>query len=727
MSEWHLRHRSGSDSHPSIAGIRRAFFRFVIAGLVLAAVGSGRAAPLPFADDFESYSEGGLNGLSPNGTNVWAALDAVVQTNTVNAGSKAVSLTSSNAYARQIFNDGQTNVWTDLYVQPAFGADDGSVDVPEAGSSFAFYVNTSSNVVVYDGTTQTALAQTVSAGQWVRFTVRSEYTTRSWDLHMGGVKPAVAAGLGFYDTNAAACTEFGVRGGGASGSARADDVNITLNDPLSPSTTTTTTTSTTTVVTTTTTSSTTAPPLPLPFADDFESYSEGGLNGLSPNGTNVWAALDAVVQTNTVNAGSKAVSLTSSNAYARQIFNDGQTNVWTDLYVQPAFGADDGSVDVPEAGSSFAFYVNTSSNVVVYDGTTQTALAQTVSAGQWVRFTVRSEYTTRSWDLHMGGVKPAVAAGLGFYDTNAAACTEFGVRGGGASGSARADDVNITLNDPLSPSTTTTSTTSTTTVVTTSTTTVVTTTTTSTTSTTTVVTTSTTTTTTPVQAALVNHWKFDEASWNGTAGEVVDSSGNGHHGTAIGGPTTVAGRGGFWGRAASLDGVNDWLDFGDSPDYDLLAFTFTAWINLNQDEAAPVDFQIIDKDKQYQWRLDFDGTDQLQLGVWDAIATPGHRGNQTAWDTGVWYHVACVAGGGTLQHYLDGIPDGSAGGYIEPLDTSAGVKLGIGANVAGSGKFFDGLIDDVRMYDTALTQSEIQEVMSEESVPQATGVIIFIR
>ena len=226
-------------------------------------------------------------------------------------------------------------------------------------------------------------------------------------------------------------------------------------------------------------------------------------------------------------------------------------------------------------------------------------------------------------------------------------------------------------------------------------------------------------------ASLVNHWKFDEASWNGTAGEVVDSSGNGHHGTAIDGATTVAGRGGFWGRAASLDGVDDWLDFGDSPDYDLQNFTFTAWIYLDQDEAAPVDFQIIDKNFQYQWRLDFDGQDKLQLGVWDSLSTPGHRGETNDFDTGVWYHVAAVVSGNSIQHYLNGATDGSASANIAPpLDTGGGVKLSIGATFNGQSKYFDGLIDDVRMYDTALTQSEIQDIMSEDSV-DAPGTLIY--
>jgi len=59
---------------------------------------------------------------------------------------------------------------------------------------------------------------------------------------------------------------------------------------------------------------------------------------------------------------------------------------------------------------------------------------------------------------------------------------------------------------------------------------------------------------------LVGHWKMDEASWSGTSGEVMDSSGAGNHGTAIGGVTTTNGR---IGNAGDFDGTNDYIDCGN--------------------------------------------------------------------------------------------------------------------------------------------------------------------
>lgn len=71
------------------------------------------------------------------------------------------------------------------------------------------------------------------------------------------------------------------------------------------------------------------------------------------------------------------------------------------------------------------------------------------------------------------------------------------------------------------------------------------------------------------------HWRFDESSWSGAANEIVDSSGNGNHGTSLTGATTVSG--GVSNNAGSFDGVNDVLQMNYvNPGSNL---TISAWIN----------------------------------------------------------------------------------------------------------------------------------------------------
>ncbi len=305
-----------------------------------------------------------------------------------------------------------------------------------------------------------------------------------------------------------------------------DDINLALNDPLPPVTTTTaaattttvagttttagattttaaapTTTAaatTTTVAATTTTTTTAAAIRPIPFADGFEEYALGSLNGLAPSGypTGIWSATDVEVQSNVVNTASRAISLTSGLAEAVQTFNDNQTDVWTDLYAQPVFGDTD-SVTNPPADSTFAFYVNSSSNVVAYNGASITTLTATVTSGTWTRFTVNSDHIAKTYDLYVDGVQ--VASGLGFFNASTGdTYTQLSIKYGDSASPAYVDDINIALSDPLPPVTTTTVAPTTTTVAPTTTTVAPTTTTAAATTTTVAVTTTTTTTMAPL-------------------------------------------------------------------------------------------------------------------------------------------------------------------------------------------------------------------------------------
>jgi hypothetical protein len=78
-------------------------------------------------------------------------------------------------------------------------------------------------------------------------------------------------------------------------------------------------------------------------------------------------------------------------------------------------------------------------------------------------------------------------------------------------------------------------------------------------------------------AGLVLLLHMDEAAWDGTPAQVRDASGLGHHGTAVGGASTVAG--GRFGRAGSFPGSSGCVSIADEPglrpDSEL---TVSAWL-----------------------------------------------------------------------------------------------------------------------------------------------------
>lgn len=180
---------------------------------------------LPFYEPFEDRTLGDLDGQ-----NGWRGEDAAAQTNVVSAGNQAGSVNSATGMISHPFGGSQTNVWTDLYIQPVFAADHQNVTNPPADSSFAFYVSTNGQVVAFDGTMPTQLVHyALTEGEWVRFTAHSDYLSTNWSLYLNGL--LVAKDLGFYDTAAASYTEFGVRGAGTT-KAYIDEVRIQEARPI---------------------------------------------------------------------------------------------------------------------------------------------------------------------------------------------------------------------------------------------------------------------------------------------------------------------------------------------------------------------------------------------------------------------------------------------------------------------------------------------------------------
>jgi hypothetical protein len=355
---------------------------------------------MDFSDTF-SYTAGtvldGNNGWSVSGDGVAVSSNGVARI--------------LNATLANDFTDDHTKVWTDLVLQPVLGRGADTPD-PPSDASFAFYVNLSSNVVVFDGTAEIETPQAVEQGAWTRFTVRSDYTSDTWDLYVDG--DLVTNGLGFYNTAADTYTQFGVIAPDGSYTTLLDSVGMTLDVPL--------------------------PDLSLPFQENFESLSLGALSGQRG-----WEGTDIDVQNGIGVAGSRGGSLTSKTAVVRHTFRDEQTSVWTDLYVQPTLGSATDTLD-PPTDATFAFFVNLSSNVVVYDSTSQIITDTIVPGEELTRFTVHSDYVAKTWDLYVSG--KLVTNALSFYNTTIASYGEFGMLGGSESG-AVFDDLAIDVDIPF--------------------------------------------------------------------------------------------------------------------------------------------------------------------------------------------------------------------------------------------------------------------------------------
>ncbi len=219
-----------------------------------------------------------------------------------------------------------------------------------------------------------------------------------------------------------------------------------------------------------------------------------------------------------------------------------------------------------------------------------------------------------------------------------------------------------------------------------------------------------------VNPGLVAAFGFNDGS--GTT--LPDLSGAGNHGTIAGATWVDAGR---FGKALSFDGVNDWVTIPDANSLDLTAgMTLEAWVKptaINGWETVLLKESA--SDLAYALYADNNGNDNggpHVPGVWIRQASG------TSFATGpaqlplnTWTHLAATYDGAVVQMYVNGTPAGSLE-RTGPI-TTTGKPLRIGGNSVWS-EWFNGLIDEVRVYNNALSQAEIQQDMLTPVVPDTT-------
>src|SRR5439155_11822047 len=215
---------------------------------------------------------------------------------------------------------------------------------------------------------------------------------------------------------------------------------------------------------------------------------------------------------------------------------------------------------------------------------------------------------------------------------------------------------------------------------------------------------------TPIPApGLVAAYNFNE----GSGSTVADSSGHGLTGTVQGATWTTGGR---YGNALNFNGSSSYVDLGNPSLLQLIgSTTWSAWVNAASDPAD--DGQIIAKSNDtsgWQFKTSPDtGPHTFGVGVSGGANTFAQRYSTTVRSLNVWYHVAGVynASARTLDIYVNGVLDnGTLRGTIPASQINSAVNVNIGRRSGGF--YFNGVIDDVRLYNRALSQAEIQADMN---------------
>jgi hypothetical protein len=205
---------------------------------------------------------------------------------------------------------------------------------------------------------------------------------------------------------------------------------------------------------------------------------------------------------------------------------------------------------------------------------------------------------------------------------------------------------------------------------------------------------------------LVGHWKLDETSGLTTA----DSSGYGNNGTLIG-MTDTEWTAGIKDGALEFTGAlgsAQYVDCGNSSSLQLYGtVTISVWVKMNAGtEGAYMGIGGKLKTAPYKgFSLVRHSSNVFRLWVDDGDGVLAGADSDTTYTDTDWHHVVGVVDNGTSSLYVDGVKQTQEGAVDL---TDSGEFVHIGRQYSGlDDRYWNGLIDDVRIYYRALSAQEI--------------------
>lgn len=214
--------------------------------------------------------------------------------------------------------------------------------------------------------------------------------------------------------------------------------------------------------------------------------------------------------------------------------------------------------------------------------------------------------------------------------------------------------------------------------------------------------------TTTLGTGLTGYWPFDGSVSNWATGKTNDISGSSNTGSLINMSTTTSPTAGKIGQAFKFNGVNQNVNVGGNTTLDFsgtASFTAVAWVNTTQISGT---YALVAKySAGTAWGMFLGQSTGLKLQCLKQVS-PFSAFSATTIASNKWYLVACIYNGTTMQPYINGIADGSA---VALGSTAAATTIPVQIGEDPGNQFpFAGTIDDVRIYNRALSASEMQQL-----------------
>ncbi len=205
---------------------------------------------------------------------------------------------------------------------------------------------------------------------------------------------------------------------------------------------------------------------------------------------------------------------------------------------------------------------------------------------------------------------------------------------------------------------------------------------------------------------LVGWWNFNDPD-----DRYKDISGYDNHGSCTSCPTATDGVPGTGGTALSFNGSSDYVNNGNDDSLSTSNFTVSLWVfprAWNKDTSQSF---LITKGHfpgyNYRINTNSDGTFEVVSYI-----SGNYRARRTTdtFSLDKWYNVVGTYDSNNLKIFVNGVDYGSTPESGEAFINDKNFLIG---TYTGSSYFYDGLIDDVRIYSRALTASEIQTLYAQ--------------
>jgi hypothetical protein len=225
-----------------------------------------------------------------------------------------------------------------------------------------------------------------------------------------------------------------------------------------------------------------------------------------------------------------------------------------------------------------------------------------------------------------------------------------------------------------------------------------------------------------ISNGLVGHWSLDtrHTPWtSATAATTVDMSGNANNGTLNNMAKATSPRVGKVGQGLKFDGVDDYVNNGTnaSLNFGTGAMSISAWFKSDGTIRALSSIAgkggVYPGGKRYFLGTDWAASGNIYFTV-DDDTTSKYAVSNAELDDSKWHHVVGVKDSTQLRMYVDGVLQNTTAditGYGS-IDSARPFTIGsIYSETSGvQALFFPGTVDDVRVYNRALSQNEIRAI-----------------